>query len=188
MQQTTLDERRGIEIIEGVLTPQRCAEIIEETERIGYRPAPITTSRGPRMAPEVRNNTRVMLDDVSRARALWAELAEVFSPLSGWDPVGLNERLRFYRYARGERFNWHRDGAYVRSPYVRSRMTLMIYLNEGFTGGQTQFADHHEAARPLSITPKTGMVLLFPHHLLHTGAVVTGGRKYVMRTDVMYAM
>jgi prolyl 4-hydroxylase len=30
------------------------------------------------------------------------------------------------------------------------------------------------------------MALLFDHHLLHEGAAVMSGRKYVLRSDVMY--
>ncbi|MEQ1701420.1 MAG: hypothetical protein ABMA25_15030, partial [Ilumatobacteraceae bacterium] len=33
--------------------------------------------------------------------------------------------------------------------------------------------------------PKTGMALLFQHRILHEGAVVTSGTKYVLRTDVI---
>ena len=30
------------------------------------------------------------------------------------------------------------------------------------------------------------MALIFEHELLHEGAAVTAGRKYVLRSDVMY--
>ncbi len=58
----------------------------------------------------------------------------------------------------------------------------MLYLNDDFTGGATDF--HDFAA---SVTPRTGMALLFQHMLLHEGATVLTGVKYVLRTDVMYA-
>jgi hypothetical protein len=38
----------------------------------------------------------------------------------------------------------------------------------------------------LRVTPKTGMALLFHHPILHRGDPVIAGRKYVLRTDVMY--
>ena len=181
-----LDSHRGIAVIDGLLSPQECAARIAWTESQGYRPAPVTTGRGPRMAPEVRNNTRVMADDVALARGLWERLLGVFEVRAGWQPVGLNERFRYYRYDRGERFNWHLDGAYVRGPFERSMLTLMVYLNEDFSGGQTAFSEGHRS-EVLSVKPQTGMALVFPHRLLHTGVEVTAGRKYVMRTDVMYA-
>ena len=100
--------------------------------------------------------------------------------------VGLNERFRFYRYERGERFSWHLDGAYVRSRTERSQLTLMVYLSEGFEGGDTRFAETwFSTDRYLAVRPRAGMALFFPHRLLHTGAEVTQGMKYVMRTDIM---
>jgi prolyl 4-hydroxylase len=58
----------------------------------------------------------------------------------------------------------------------------MIYLNEDFAGGETTFPEWD-----VCITPKTGMMLLFRHELLHAGEAVTRGRKYVLRSDVMYS-
>jgi hypothetical protein len=55
----------------------------------------------------------------------------------------------------------------------------MIYLNDDFTGGETLFED-------CIVCPQTGMVLFFIHHIRHKGETVARGRKYVLRTDVMY--
>jgi len=55
----------------------------------------------------------------------------------------------------------------------------MIYLNEGYEGGETHFESS-------SVTGKMGMALVFEHELLREGAAVTGGVKYVLRSDVMY--
>ena len=62
--------------------------------------------RGFVMMPELRNNTRVILDDVPCAAALWERLAPAIPARIGGASVavGLNERLRFYRYGPGEFF------------------------------------------------------------------------------------
>ena len=69
-------------------------------------------------------------------------------------------------------------------------MTFMIYLNDGMTGGETRFFMDMERAlkqRPyLSVRPEEGLALVFLHSIWHEGAVVQSGRKYVLRTDVMY--
>ena len=54
-----------------------------------------------------------------------------------------------------------------------------MYLNEGFVGGET-------VVEGVSITPRRGMALIFEHQLLHEGAAVASGRKYVLRSDVMF--
>jgi prolyl 4-hydroxylase len=183
MEALLLDEENSIISLPGVLSPDECAEAIAFAEGLGFGDAPITTAMGFVMAPEIRNNTRVMLDDPARAAALWERLSPALpARMGGWRAVGLNERLRFYRYDVGQRFAWHRDGAFTRSHEERSRLTLMLYLNEDFDGGATQFDDGDW----LEVIPRTGAALAFAHPVRHQGASVTRGRKYVLRTDVMF--
>jgi hypothetical protein len=102
--------------------------------------------------------------------------------------VGVNERLRFYRYDVGEQFEWHYDGCFERENGERSFLTYMIYLNEGFEGGETHFGGLPAAPALVSgrVIPRTGRALVFSHPILHKGEPVVRGRKYVLRTDVMY--
>ena len=99
----------------------------------------------------------------------------------------MNERLRFYRYDPGRQFDWHYDGCFERENGDRSFITYMIYLNEGFEGGETSFAETSATRRSFQIVPRTGLALFFDHPLLHKGEPVVRGRKYVLRTDVMYS-
>jgi hypothetical protein len=161
--------------------PDECDDAIRLSESLGFDDAPIQTFLGPALDKEVRSNSRVILDDSDRARRLW-ERARLYVPetLAGHRALGVNERFRFYRYDPGQAFRWHRDGSFQRPDGQRSRLTFMVYLNDDFTGGGTRF----ERA---VIQPQKGMALFFVHHLLHEGAAVRSGRKYVMRTDVMYS-
>ena len=74
--------------------------------------------------------------------------------------------------------------------WEESQLTFLIYLNEGMTGGETRFFADLELIfrqRPyLSLQPKERMALRFMHSIWHEGAVVRNGKKYVLRTDVMY--
>jgi predicted 2-oxoglutarate/Fe(II)-dependent dioxygenase YbiX len=136
------------------------------------------------MLPHVRNNTRVMVDDFGlaariceRAKPYLPELLDV-----EWYLKGFNERLRYYRYESGQKFAPHYDGAFMRNKNEISKLTFMLYLNDEFTGGDTKFFD-----RPsVSVHPVCGQALVFVHHKLHSGEPVVAGRKYVLRTDVMY--
>lgn len=180
---TALDETFDIGAARGALTLAACASLIARAEAAGFTDAPVTTASGFRMIPELRNNTRVMIDDLDLAAALWDRLAPLFPARQGaWRAVGLNERLRFYRYAPGQRFAWHRDGCFARDEHERSRLTLMLYLSGDFDGGATEF----DLDAPLSVKPEAGMALWFAHHVRHQGAEVTRGAKYALRTDVMY--
>ncbi|HEX2691488.1 MAG TPA: 2OG-Fe(II) oxygenase [Kofleriaceae bacterium] len=166
-----------------VLRPDECMDMIARVEQLGFEDAPITTLRGFEMRPDVRNNKRVMLDDTGLAAELFGRLGGAIPPrLFGRRAVGVNERFRCYRYEPEQRFAPHYDGAYTRSPVERSELTLMVYLNDEFTGGRTAFHDFD-----VEVAPRTGIALLFQHRLLHEGCIVRSGVKYVLRSDVMYA-
>jgi prolyl 4-hydroxylase len=170
----------GIYVLPDVLTPDECRDVVAFTEARGYEAAPITTASGFKMRPDIRNNTRMVVDDRARADLLWQRTRDQIPAfLQGRQAIGLNERFRFYRYDPGERFAFHRDGSFRRDNGEESQLTFMVYLNEGFEGGQTVFQE-------TSITPTTGMALIFEHKLVHEGAAVISGRKYVLRSDVMY--
>ncbi|MBD2344926.1 prolyl hydroxylase family protein [Anabaena subtropica] len=176
--------------LDNILLPQECAEYINLTESIGYTKAPINTIRGVQIRPDIRNNERVILDDHQRAFDLWQRVSDYIPKTIGrWQAVGLNERFRFYRYDPGQRFAIHHDGCYRRPNGEESLLTFMIYLNEGFEGGETRFhlsPRYYEELSNITVVPVTGMALCFVHELVHEGVPVIQGRKYVLRSDVMY--
>ncbi|BAY20191.1 hypothetical protein NIES21_60610 (plasmid) [Anabaenopsis circularis NIES-21] len=176
--------------LDNILLPQECAEYINLTESIGYTDAPINTIRGFQMRPDIRNNERVIVDAHQRALDLWQRVSDYIPKTIGrWQAVGLNERFRFYRYDPGQRFAIHHDGSYRRPNGEESLLTFMIYLNEGFEGGETRFhlsPRYYEESSNITVVPVTGMALCFVHELVHEGVAVVQGRKYVLRSDVMY--
>jgi prolyl 4-hydroxylase len=174
----------SIFVLHDFLPAEECQRLIAWSEQLGYGDAPITTAAGFVMRKDIRDNERVMVDDTPLAEKLWS-LARPMLPANwfGWEIVGFNERLRFYRYDAGQKFAPHTDGYFERDNGDRSHLTFMIYLNDGFAGGATAF--HH--CRPsLEVIPVTGKALVFYHRQLHEGMPVVEGRKYVLRTDVMY--
>lgn len=176
--------------IDGFLSAAECDDYMRFAESIGFEEATISTPMGTKMMKDVRNNDRVIVDDLDRAQALYQRLS-CHLPSSfrhWWKPIGLNERLRLYRYDAGQLFNWHRDGHFERRTGERSQFTFMVYLNDDFEGGATSFRDDDGFAgdSALRVTPVKGMALLFHHPIWHRGDAVTAGRKYVLRTDVMY--
>jgi predicted 2-oxoglutarate/Fe(II)-dependent dioxygenase YbiX len=185
LQRTVLSqEDESIVTVSNFLSPQECEEFIQLTLSTGYEEAPITTFRGFAMRPDIRNNTRVMKDDTALAGRLWERMKHLVPTtherIGSWHPHSLNERFRFYRYTAGQYFKWHSDGPFIRTPRELSLFTAMVYLNEDFEGGTTDFQFGP------SITPQRGMLLLFEHSLVHQGSAVRTGCKYVLRTDVMF--
>jgi predicted 2-oxoglutarate/Fe(II)-dependent dioxygenase YbiX len=169
-------------VVPGVLSPAECAALVARIEALGPAVAPITRPEGPVLDLGTRNNARVMFDDPDLAALLWGRVrARVPAELLRMRAVGANERFRGYRYHPGQRFAPHYDGSFVRSDEERSLLTLMVYLNEGFEGGETALLDLDE-----TVVPRAGAALLFQHPILHEGCAVTRGVKYALRTDVMY--
>ncbi|MEZ6142833.1 MAG: 2OG-Fe(II) oxygenase [Zavarzinella sp.] len=100
-------------------------------------------------------------------------------PLHLYSPVQLNERFRCYKYGPGEEFRRHQDIAFEYSKTKRTFFTVLIYLNDGYAGGETTFDD-------CIVTPNLGMLVMFPHELEHAGQKIVSGLKYTIRTDVVY--
>jgi hypothetical protein len=178
-------------VIKDVFSKEECDVMIADTESKGYGTALLNVGGGREVLDrDYRRSSRCIVDSFEQAEEIWKRVKEhVPSSLDyygdQWEAVGLNERLRFLRYNPGDFFSPHCDGCYQRSHGERSFITLQLYLNEGFEGGATAFLDRmSDAVYPLE--PKTGNVLIFQHDIYHSGAEVTKGIKYAVRTDVMY--
>ncbi|MFD2787523.1 prolyl hydroxylase family protein [Hymenobacter rubripertinctus] len=168
--------------IPAFLSAAECTDLIARSEQQGFAEAGVLTSTGAQMIKGIRNNYRVEYPDPALAADLWTRLAPLLpanSEADGAAPIGLYEQFRFYRYDVGQRFNRHKDGSIRPDDATASRWTLLLYLNDDFEGGATEFED-------LTIAPRQGAALAFRHELRHKGCPVTAGRKYVLRTDVLY--
>ena len=166
--------------VRNFLSQEECDGLIAQAEAKGFEPATINAQGRSRRDEDVRNNDRVILDDVALAASLWTRAREHVPPfLAGRQAVGLNERFRFYRYAAGQQFKGHIDGSFLRPTGEQSLLTFMIYLNDGYRGGETAF-------QSVVVAPSCGLALIFAHALFHEGRAIVEGHKYVLRTDVMF--
>eukprot|EP00598_Pedospumella_elongata_P006924 CAMPEP_0184968578 /NCGR_PEP_ID=MMETSP1098-20130426/1596_1 /TAXON_ID=89044 /ORGANISM="Spumella elongata, Strain CCAP 955/1" /LENGTH=671 /DNA_ID=CAMNT_0027490221 /DNA_START=24 /DNA_END=2039 /DNA_ORIENTATION=- len=185
----------GAMLLTGVLTPVECAQFIVAAERLGYTPD----------AVDGIDNV-VWLADESLLGPIYARVQSLLPPvLEGHELRGINARLRLFRYYPGAEYRPHIDGAWPGSGLLpdgsytddafsadrHSRLTFLIYLNDGFTGGATTFflpgpdapsgsspaEDDAAAHADLSLAkekgvgyievrkvePQLGAVLVFPH-------------------------
>jgi predicted 2-oxoglutarate/Fe(II)-dependent dioxygenase YbiX len=178
--------------VAGTFSPTECATLIERAESIGFDAASVRTLSGPKMMAHIRNNDRVNLDDPLLAAVMWERVAHLLPILDDQNAVGVDHRLRFYRYVPGQEFKRHKDGAVTNESGCTSKLSFLIYLNDDFDGGSTTFrhyAGSGNSRRKVErvVWPSTGSALLFRHERWHEGAAVTSGRKYVLRSDVFYS-
>ncbi|MFO0956131.1 MAG: 2OG-Fe(II) oxygenase [Isosphaeraceae bacterium] len=193
-----IDRRDGDRIytVDQFLDEATCHSLIEQGESLGFGVALIGQGEDAAIRLEFRDNNRAMTDDPGladglfvRARPLlpasWSAMGRV------WVLDGLNPRIRFYRYDPGQRFAPHYDGHYRAPDGSTSFLTFLVYLRGGIGGGSTRFyrrgdSGHFRVA--FEVCPAAGMALVFAHDELHEGAPVESGRKYVVRSDVMYRL
>jgi len=69
---------------------------------------------------------------------------------------------------------WHDENNHMM--FCARKMVWMVYLNDDFEGGETEFLYYHKR-----IKPKTGTLLIWPAGLTHAhrGGLVLSGNKYV---------
>lgn len=175
-------------VIDSLFSYQECVEEISQAESFGFQSQTFQSFQN----TEVRN--RAFIDDEAKAQKIWQKIyssfpslveffdKKMFSALNSYEnyiPIGLNSRLRYYKYGIGELFPPHIDIYHQKSEKIRSFLTLIVYLNSDFEGGETRF----EAT---TIVPKAGKALIFQHELTHQSLPIKKNCKYVLRSDIMY--
>ncbi|MFL9910429.1 prolyl hydroxylase family protein [Paraburkholderia sp. RL17-337-BIB-A] len=125
------------------------------------------------------------------ANASVAKVVEAISGLVGLDSTRA-EQLHVIRYRRGDEYREHLDGYDMNTERGRrctkSRgqrlITALLYMNEGFIGGQTVFPK-----LGVAVTPTQGSVLIFENCMsdtltpdtraLHAGRPIQNGEKWL---------
>ncbi len=117
-----------------------------------------------------------------------------------WKAYGASERWRLCRYDPGGHFAPHFDGDHRVSAVDKSLQTIQLYLNDDFEAGGINFVRagkepcFDDAGRMradgknviLSVKPEPGMAVVFDHRVLHEGEACTEGKKYFMRSELMF--
>lgn len=198
-------------LLRNLMTPSECQAIVEQAEGFGLQPC------GYSRKMRVTDRVCVMgdeLGDLLFARAkpylpdmhishdlpkLPAGLPRSI-PMTGekrhWSATGLNPCFRVCRYEPGGFFQPHHDGGFDYNSEHRSFKTFMLYLNDDFEGGPTNFyresQKHYCTPDPAKVIhelkPERGSCLVFNHCITHDGGVLRKGRKYILRTEVMYEL
>jgi len=159
----------GIWVTAPLLQARECSGIIARAEAASFRVARDYDRYE-------RHNQETFLDEPMTAQLLLDRLRGDGSTLAA---ARMDPTLECYRYLAGEYLAPHRDAATEIEPGVWSTLTLVLYLNDDFEGGETGFPEPKIAVRP-----RPGHAVLFEHSLLHEGSPVLAGTKYVVRTSI----
>lgn len=189
--------------ISNFLMEDECRRWIQWGENVGFEEA----KQKQTSAMAFRDNGRIEFESEEVANLLWLRLRPfVPEEIPGEGPafrcaLGCSPRIRVYRYAPGQRFGQHVDGSRDEpSLGGRTHFTVLVYLNGGekdperrVRGGETCFwkdKDGNPTTMVLAFPPTLGVCLFHGHGnecMIHEGAPVQSGAKYVLRTDVVYS-
>lgn len=176
-------------LLYNVFSREECEALIKLSEDCGYSEALVNIGGGREMLIKgFRDSGRLLIDDQEFVQSLLQRISKYIpDEFKNEKLVAINERLRFLRYNEGDKFKSHYDGSYRRPDNsAETLITLQIYLNQGFVGGETRFLDQGDNTKCVPVKPVTGMILVFEHRILHEGCLVKKGRKYTIRSDVLY--
>jgi len=90
------------------------------------------------------------------------------------------------KYNPDGNFNLHTDTGSHFLPDEISYQTLLIYLNNDYTGGETTFYNQN-FEKKVVVIPKKGTAILFKIDLWHQGEKVLKGRKYWIGTEIVWS-
>jgi hypothetical protein len=184
--------QRLLATVPDLYSVDECAGVLRGAAGAEWLPATVNSHEGRVVDRTIRDSTTAVLDDAGLARQLFERIRPHVPPrMSVEDPragarmtmavTGIFLPLRIYRYEPGQHFGLHQDQSYAGADGSRSLLTLMVYLNDDFDGGETDFPE-----QGTRVAPRTGTALWFQHMLLHSGTRVASGTKYVLRSDVLY--
>ena len=191
--------------LSNILTKEEAALVVHTAETIGFTPDVPLTGKKSILAHNFVWMAEEFIGNIfDRCKHLLPQ------QIDGDSLVGINGRLRCYRYEPGAVYRPHVDGAWPMSGIgstgqycydisegkVSSKLTFLMYLNEGFMGGCTTFfTPALEEGKLLAtpVAPRVGCCLVFPHGesngcLVHEGSGVIEGAKYIIRTEVLYSL
>jgi PKHD-type hydroxylase len=163
-------------VIEQILSPQECSEIIELGTTKGIKKEDnVVNSNNVEVNKSIRSTEIYFINDVS----LYQKIMPHVVRLNKWNyNFSRVEPLQLGVYSEGDHYDWHVDDdgvAYDSSagPFagLNRRLSFSILLNEDFEGGEFVMND------ALSLN-KTGQILIFPSTIKHKVNPVTQGTRY----------
>ena len=181
-----------VQELEDLLTPEECDQLIAYAKKKGMKESDVL-SYGAETDTVVDTKSRrsktAWISDNEHSLAM--KVALISEKLTGL-PRNTQEMLQVAYYEPGGKFNDHYDACSEKNKDYCDKMnryagqrrsTLLIYLNDNFTGGETVFPKIN-----VTVKPKKGKGILFwnttPEEIIisesmHRGNPVEGGEKWI---------
>lgn len=212
--------------IDSVINTTECIDLIKRANSKGWNNLSTSGGGHGRTGKEdPRTNKFCVFHDLHLSELLWNQVKSSLptdlsflgnnvyfnSVTKGteWYPKFVYDKIRVYKYDVGYCFPEHIDYKVKRTVYrdgqeyiQQSFLTLLVYLNEDFEGGETGYWPDHNGIHcrflrneekqsckkdhQVVIKPKTGLMVVQDQNILHEGLPPTKGVKYILRTDIIH--
>lgn len=188
-------------ILKNVMTQKQCQDIIKTFENTDYKHVEeLGWNKNHRNAYKLNTISQNLADFLQKRITPFLEQSIIFNnttkqigirddlPTYGnWKYHSFDNVQRINKYIPGGFYNPHYDGErIIKETDLRSFKTCIVYLNSEMTGGTTDFLNDNGTQILHSIKPETGSVLIFNHHIWHTGTELLSGYKYMIQTMIFY--
>lgn len=111
---------------------------------------------------------------------LWTVVKDVLADVNRFRDLVLSERWTCHRYGQGGLLKPHQDGTKFDSVY-----SVLVYLNDDFSGGRTDFLSKPDATFVTSsIEPVKGRIMVLEQNKWHMSTAIEDGVKYIARADL----
>ena len=180
-----------------ILEPNELKYINDHIDTLEFSDCKVFGSKGKNLVKsDIRSSSGLTLNDSTKATILLHQrinvgletyhkkVKSVHKNFSYYPvPCGIGtkcwrEGIQVLEYEPGQRYRYHHDAATDKNlaEYER-KISVILYLNEGFEGGGTEFI--HTALKP-----KPGYAIIFPSNWCypHAGQEVTSGKKRIAVT------
>ena len=180
MQQTThVAENSCISEIQDLLFPGEYESMIDVSEQKGFR----SVWRAHTLI--LKCGERVIIKNDIWPSDFRLRLKSILpSEVNGMNFLEISKYLRFDRYTFGQSLKPKNNACMIKNK-LQTKLSLMIYLNDDFTGGHTRFFDV-ESMNYFDSKPQAGKALLFDQDVFYAGLRVTSGIKYTLCVDIIY--
>lgn len=171
--------QKYFQIIDNIFTENECQQIIDKYEKS------LLENKVNRFVDNSEANYyRIEINDDNIYKRL---IEKVKLPLeyNGYKIYGFLKNMRLAKYETGGKFPIHQDAIFQDNFGRRSILTLNMFLNNNFTGGETTFLYDDKQFIYQIAKPLAGRAALFDREIYHKGNEVTNGYKYLLRTYVV---
>lgn len=170
-------------ILDDILSKNECKMLIQKCQHLLQQEC--IQQGGIKIEPQFPELTKKMFystryyDDEFRSK-LWERIKNLLPE----NAYGILPKITLSMYNDYGFFPMHQDVQYEHEGMF-TKFTLNIFLNEDFSGGETDFFMDNKTTLRLSAKPKTGRGALFDEVIWHRGNTVTNGRKYLFRAHIL---